>query len=213
MSQEFDPRVKQVLDGEAPARDLPPALRAEAEAALRTLAALDRREVSLSPGLNARVMAAVRRRAASPRHRAWRWFTAPSVPPWGLAAAAAAAAILAFVLFRPASVATPEVASLRETAAGPESVYVRFVLSAPHAQHVALAGTFNRWDPNATPLVRVGDEGTWTVTVPLTAGQHQYAFVVDGQRWMPDPAAPKVDDGFGRKNSVVSVSATQGRVL
>jgi AMP-activated protein kinase-like protein len=212
MSHEFDPRVKQVLDGEAPAHDLPPALRAEAEAALRALAALDRRDVSLSSALDTRVMAVVRRRAASPRHRAWRWFTAPSVPPWGLAAAAAAA-ILAFVLFRPASVATPEEASLRETAAGPESVYVRFVLSAPHAQHVALAGTFNRWDPNATPLVRVGEEGTWTVTVPLTAGQHQYAFVVDGQRWVPDPAAPKVDDGFGRKNSVVSVSATQGRVL
>ncbi len=212
MSQEFDPRVKRVLDREAPVHDLPPALRAEAEAAQRVLAALDRRQVSLSPHLDARVMAAVRRRAASPRHRAWRWFTAPSVPPWGLAAAAAAA-VLAFVLFRPASVGNPEEASLRETAAGPESVYVRFVLSAPHAQHVALAGTFNRWDPNATPLVRVGEEGTWTVTVALTAGQHQYAFVVDGQRWVPDPAAPKVDDGFGRKNSVVSVSATQGRVL
>jgi hypothetical protein len=212
MSQEFDPRVKRVLDGEAPVHDLPPALRAEAEAALRALAALDRRDVSLSPDLDARVMAAVRRRAASPRHRAWRWFTAPSVPPWGLAAAAAAA-ILAFVLFRPASVAIPEEASLRETAAGPESVYVRFVLSAPRAQQVSLAGTFNRWDPNATPLVRVDEEGTWTVTVPLSAGQHQYAFIVDGQRWVPDPAAPKVDDGFGRKNSVVSVSATQGRVL
>ncbi|HSD31043.1 MAG TPA: isoamylase early set domain-containing protein [Gemmatimonadales bacterium] len=212
MSQEFDPRVKQVLDGEAPVRDLPPALRAEAEAALRALAALDRRDVSLSPDLDARVMAAVRRRAASPSHRAWRWFTAPSVPPWGLAAAAAAA-ILAFVLFRPASVAIPEEASLRETAAGPESVYVRFVLSAPHAQRVALAGTFNRWDPSATPLVRVGEEGTWIATVRLAAGQHQYAFVVDGQSWVPDPAAPKVDDGFGRKNSVVSVSATQGRVL
>ena len=211
MSQEFDPRVKQVLDGEARARDLPPALRAEAEAALRALAALDRRDVFLSPELDARVMAAVRRRAASPRIRAWRWFTAPSVPPWGLAAAAAAA-ILAFVLFRPASVATPEEASLRETAAGPESVYVRFVLSAPHAQHVALAGTFNRWDPNATPLTR-GEGGTWIVTVPLTAGQHQYAFIVDGQSWVPDPAAPKVDDGFGRKNSVVSVTPTQGRVL
>jgi AMP-activated protein kinase-like protein len=212
MSQEFDPRVKRVLDGDAPAHDLPPALRAEAEAAQRVLAALDRREVSLSPHLDARVMAAVRRRAASPRHRAWRWFTAPSVPPWGLAAAAAAA-VLAVVLFRPASVVNPEEASLRETAAGPESVYVRFVLSAPHAQQVALAGTFNRWDPKLTPLTRVDEQGTWMVTVPLTAGQHQYAFVVDGQRWVPDPTAPKVDDGFGRKNSVVSVSATQGRVL
>jgi hypothetical protein len=36
---------------------------------------------------------------------------------------------------------------------------------------------------------------------------------VDGQRWVVDPAAPAVDDGFGRKNSVISVSAAQGRVL
>jgi hypothetical protein len=157
-------------------------------------------------------MAAVRRRAASPRLRAWRWLTAPSVPPWGLAAAAAAA-FLAFLLFRPASVVQSGGGLPLGGGVGPESVYVRFVLSAPNAQAVALAGTFNRWDPNATPLTRVGPEGTWTVTVPLTAGQHQYAFVVDGQRWVPDPAAPKVDDGFGRKNSVVSVSATQGRVL
>jgi hypothetical protein len=212
MNQEFDPQVRQVLDGERQMSDLPPALRAEAEAAQRMLAALDRREVSLSPSLDARVMAAVRRRVASPQHRAWRWFTAPSVPPWVLAAAAAVA-ILAFVLFRPASVGSPGAASPLATAVGPESVYVRFVLYAPHAQHVALAGTFNRWDPNTTPLTQVGAEGTWTVTIPLAAGQHQYAFVVDGRRWVPDPAAPKVDDGFGRKNSVVSVSASQGRVL
>ena len=211
MSQEFDPRVKQVLDGELPAGALPPELRAEAEAALRVLAALDRREVRLSPRIDARVMAAVRHRAASRRHRAWRWFTTPSVPPWGLAAAAAAA-ILAIVLFRPASERSTGVAS-PQAAAGPESVYVRFVLTAPGAQNVSIAGTFNRWDPNATRLVRVDTGGTWAVTVALAAGQYQYAFVVDGQRWVADPAAPAVDDGFGRKNSVVSVSPTQGRVL
>lgn len=212
MSQEFDPRVKQVLDGEASARDLPPALRAEAEAALRVLAALDRRPVTLSPRLDARVMAAVRQHAAAPRHRAWRWFTAPSVPPWALAAAAAAAFVAFYLLFRPAVVGSPGAASPLATPAGPESIYVKFVLTAPSAQRVALAGTFNSWDPNATPLTR-GEAGTWVVTIPLTAGQHQYAFIVDGQRWVPDPAAPKVDDGFGRKNSVVSVSATRGRVL
>jgi hypothetical protein len=184
--------------------DLPPSLRAEVEAA--------RRQVSLSPELEARVMAAVRRRAASPQHRAWRWLTAPSVPPWALLAAAAAA-LLAFVLLRPASVGSPGVASPLATAVGPESIYVRFILVAPNAREVALAGTFNGWDPSAAPLARADTEGTWTVTVALPVGQHQYAFVVDGRRWVPDPAAPAVDDGFGRKNSVVSVSAAQGRIL
>jgi hypothetical protein len=184
--------------------DLPSSLRAEVEAV--------RRQVSLSPELEARVMAAVRRRAASPRQRAWRWLTAPSLPPWALLAAAAAA-LLAFVLLRPASVGSPGVASPLAAAVGPESIYVRFILVAPNAREVALAGTFNGWDPSAAPLSRADAAGTWTVTVPLPIGQHQYAFIVDGRRWVPDPAAPAVDDGFGRKNSVVSVSAAQGRIL
>jgi hypothetical protein len=184
--------------------DLPPSLRASVEAA--------RRPVSLSRELDERVMAAVRHRAASRRHRVWHWLTAPSVPPWAFLAAAAAA-VLAIVLLRPTSVGSPGVASPLATAAGPESVYVRFILVAPNARQVALAGTFNRWDPASAPLVRAGSDGLWTVTVALPVGQHQYAFVVDGRRWVPDPAAPAVDDGFGRKNSVVSVSAAQGRVL
>ncbi len=203
MSQEFDPRERQTL-GEREASDLPPSLLAEVVAA--------RRPVSLSSQVEARVMAAVRRRAASPRYRAWHWFTAPSVPPWALLAAAAAV-VLALVLLRPASVGSSGAASPLAAAAGPESVYVRFILVAPNARQVALAGTFNSWDPAAAPLVRAGAEGTWTVTVALPVGQHQYSFIVDGRRWVPDPAAPAVDDGFGRRNSVVSVSAAQGRVL
>jgi 1,4-alpha-glucan branching enzyme len=82
---------------------------------------------------------------------------------------------------------------------------VRFVLFAPEAQQVALAGTFNQWDPAATPLVRTGASGIWAATLILPAGQHQYAFVVDGARWVADPSAPAVDDGFGRQNSVLAL--------
>jgi AMP-activated protein kinase-like protein len=203
MIQEFDPQGKP-RPGEREASDLPPSLLSEVVAA--------RRPVSFSSQLEVRVMAVVRRRAASRRHRAWQWLTAPSVPPWALLAAAAAL-IVAFVLLRPASVGSSGAASPLAAAAGPESVYVRFILVAPNARQVALAGTFNGWDPSAAPLVRAGAEGTWTVTVALPVGQHQYAFIVDGRRWVPDPAAPAVDDGFGRQNSVVSVSAAQGRVL
>jgi 1,4-alpha-glucan branching enzyme len=70
---------------------------------------------------------------------------------------------------------------------------------------VSVAGTFNQWDPRATPLVRAGANGMWTATLKLPAGQHQYAFVVDGVRWVPDPAAPAVDDGYGRRNSVLTL--------
>jgi hypothetical protein len=53
--------------------------------------------------------------------------------------------------------------------------------------------------------VRTGASGIWAATLILPAGQHQYAFVVDGARWVADPSAPAVDDGFGRQNSVLAL--------
>lgn len=209
MNREFDPLVRQVLDGERAPGELPPSLRAEGEAAWRLLATVDRSDVALSPQLETRVMAVVRRHAASPRYRAWRWLTAPSAPRWVVGALAAASIALVLIRFVPDR--APVVGSAAPAA--PESVYVKFVLFAADARRVALAGTFNRWDPATTPLSRAGAPGVWTVTVALPAGQHQYAFVVDSQHWIPDPAAPSIDDGFGRKNSVVSVSPVQGRIL
>src|SRR2546430_4902462 len=84
---------------------------------------------------------------------------------------------------------------------------------APTAKQVAVAGTFNQWDRNASPLVRVGGGGVWAITLALPQGHHQYAFVVDGEQWVADPAAPGVDDGFGRRNSMVAVTARGARIL
>jgi 1,4-alpha-glucan branching enzyme len=92
-------------------------------------------------------------------------------------------------------------------------VFVRFVLYAPGARHVAVAGTFNQWDLNAAPLARAGSSGVWTTTLALPVGQHQYAFVVDGERWIADPAAPAIDDGFGRRNSMVAVTSRGAHTL
>jgi 1,4-alpha-glucan branching enzyme len=78
---------------------------------------------------------------------------------------------------------------------------VRFVYLAPQADKVFLVGDFNGWDTTKTPLARSGD-GSWTVTIPLSAGRHLYGFVVDGS-WAADPHAPLApDDGFGHANSV-----------
>ncbi len=42
--------------------------------------------------------------------------------------------------------------------------------------------------------------------MPLAPGRYQYAFVVDGRRFVADPAAPRaVDDDFGQPSSVVTV--------
>jgi len=83
---------------------------------------------------------------------------------------------------------------------------VRFQLSAPNASHVALVGSFNEWNPVATPLTRDPATGTWVVSLRLPPGRHVYAFVVDGDV-TADPAAPRAaDNDFGSANSVVLVS-------
>jgi 1,4-alpha-glucan branching enzyme len=83
---------------------------------------------------------------------------------------------------------------------------VEFVLVAPGASSVAVVGDFNDWDAGASPMRRAADGETWSATVPLTAGHHTYAFVVDGTRWLADPVAPLASgDGFGTPSSVILV--------
>ena len=70
-----------------------------------------------------------------------------------------------------------------------------------------LVGSFNEWNPTATPLERDPTTGKWTVSVRLPPGRHVYAFVVDGDV-TADPAAPRAaDDDYGSTNSVVLVSS------
>lgn len=84
---------------------------------------------------------------------------------------------------------------------------IRFALVARGAASVSLVGDFNSWDPRATPLKVSADGGTWTIDMPLTAGRHVYAFMVDGDI-IPDPSAPRVADrDFGVQNSVILVGS------
>jgi 1,4-alpha-glucan branching enzyme len=82
-------------------------------------------------------------------------------------------------------------------------VYVQFRLEAAGAHEVALAGTFTGWRPEVR--LRQTAPGTWSAVVPLRPGVHDYAFVVDGRRWVADPHAPQVDDSFGGVNSRISL--------
>ena len=218
MTEAYHLLVKRLLDGELALSDLPLELRGEGAEALRLLGAVDRAPVALSAEFETRVMAEVRRRARSPIRRIWHGLVEPRdielrlrVRPWVVwGAALATAAAVAVLLTRPPQAS--EGARPVRVAAG-DSVYVRFVLYAPTARQVAVAGTFNQWDQNASPLARVGAGGVWAITLSLPQGHHQYAFVVDGAEWVPDPAAPGVDDGFGRRNSMVAVTARGARIL
>ncbi|OHE75272.1 MAG: hypothetical protein A2107_06320 [Verrucomicrobia bacterium GWF2_62_7] len=81
---------------------------------------------------------------------------------------------------------------------------IEFALWAPAAQSVALAGSFNDWDPKRTPMKDAGN-GLWKIEVPLPPGQHEYRFVVDGQ-WISDPIAKESEPNpHGGDNSVITV--------
>ncbi|HWN93960.1 MAG TPA: glycogen-binding domain-containing protein [Methylomirabilota bacterium] len=93
--------------------------------------------------------------------------------------------------------------STEKTATPPNGFALRLV--APAAQAVSVAGTFNNWQPNATPL-KPASGGAWIGELKLAPGRYEYLFVVDG-KWLPDPAAREcAPNPFGGLNSVVSVN-------
>lgn len=93
------------------------------------------------------------------------------------------------------------------------NVLVRFAVSAPGAQSVALAGDFNGWETEDIRLADPEGDGVWQAVVPLTPGVYQYMFVLDGETWISDPlAGDKIDDGFGQQNSLVRIATSQRRI-
>jgi hypothetical protein len=183
--------------------------------AIRRVVAFARAPVPVSADLDDRIMAGVH--AAGPRRGTPVLEFPPVRPAAGPALRpsrrrlALAAAIGALMLGSAwvGRMTAPDRAAVAAAAA--ESVTdesaVRFVIRAPGAATVALVGDFNAWRVGATPLTATEEEGIWTVTVPLAAGRHEYAFVVDGVRWLPDPNAPRAASAdFGTPNSVVTVT-------
>jgi len=173
-------------------------------------AAIDREDIRFAETLGPS------RRAESNSHRR----TIVLSPLAGLAAAVAFLALgagLAYTLLVPRTTGVVPAGVARTRASTPtrlatdglpgEREVVRFELAAPRASRVMLVGSFNEWNPAATPLVRDASTGKWTVSVHLPPGRHVYAFVVDGDV-SADPGAPRAaDDDFGSTNSVVFVSA------
>lgn len=88
---------------------------------------------------------------------------------------------------------------------GDTVVLARFAFSDPEARSVALIGDFNHWDPSVTPLSR-GANGSWARTLRLPAGRYEYAFLVDGKRWITDRFAPSSHDAFDVQSSVFTAN-------
>jgi 1,4-alpha-glucan branching enzyme len=105
---------------------------------------------------------------------------------------------------QPAVRAAAQPAPVKSRSFPAESVSLELV--EPAARQVYVAGSFNGWKPETTPLVALGN-GRWKGDLKLGPGRYEYLFVVDGQ-WRPDPNAREtVQNPFGGRNSVVMVSA------
>jgi len=82
---------------------------------------------------------------------------------------------------------------------------VLFIANAPGADNVHLAGDFNNWSANATPMVPSENGEAFRALLPLAPGRYRYRYVVDGQ-WLADPHNEHAESNpFGELNSVVEV--------
>lgn len=80
-----------------------------------------------------------------------------------------------------------------------------FVTLYPRANIVQIAGDFNNWQPEKTPMERVGNSGIWQAKIKLPQGKYCYRLVVDGQ-WQQDPYNGLTElNPFGEFNSVLEV--------
>jgi hypothetical protein len=197
--------------------DLPRDAASEAEGIAPYLMRPLRAPEQLDATFSARVMSAVhadaraRARASSPgvaSSRGW-WRRQRTVHVSPLAGLAMAAGIAGLAVLSARGLRGPAVPPMMTTAAAPETVHVvRFVLVDRGATAVSLVGDFNEWTKGSTTLVESGRDGTWTVSVELPRGRHEYAFVVhrpNGEQWVADPFASHVRDDFGTESSVVTV--------
>jgi hypothetical protein len=87
------------------------------------------------------------------------------------------------------------------TAKAPDGI--EFSYTDPAASTLSVAGSFNNWDSNASPMTK-GDDGVWTVVIPLAPDTYEYKFVVNSSDWVADPDNPKLVGDYG--NSEITIN-------
>jgi 1,4-alpha-glucan branching enzyme len=82
---------------------------------------------------------------------------------------------------------------------------VLFAAHFENARSVLLAGDFNNWAPQSTPMTLGERPGIFRKTLPLAPGRYKYRLVVDG-KWVTDPNNTYVEvNQFGELDNVVEV--------
>ncbi|MFO7915691.1 MAG: isoamylase early set domain-containing protein [Candidatus Krumholzibacteriales bacterium] len=108
------------------------------------------------------------------------------------------------IIYRYAAIRSPE-APEEFTAGDNEPKEVTLVLNREECSEVSVIGSFNNWDPEATPMKRNGS-GIWEATVILEPGKYSYKFLIDNRLKITDPLSEQQEnDGFGGTNSVIIV--------
>ncbi|HWH52860.1 MAG TPA: glycogen-binding domain-containing protein [Gemmatimonadaceae bacterium] len=140
------------------------------------------------------------------RQRWSRWWSSRTISISPLTALAAAAGIAVAAAFGARPIAEhvmPGTPAAIASARRDTVTLVRFVFVGK-ATSVALVGDFNAWGGEPTALDQT-TAGAWSALVPLSNGRHEYAFIVDGKRWTPDPLAPLSSDDFDTQSSIITV--------
>lgn len=187
--------------------------KSDSERVAERIAAPLREGERLSAGFEGRVLSRVRaeqievarRKTTHPRT----WWTTPRVatrtPLMSMALAAGFAAIVALATL---NFMKPEDSRMALAQATDTVHVVRFVYVDSSASRVAVVGAFNGWGDSETPLAVSESNGVWTASVVLPAGGHEYAFVIDGKRWVADPYALSSRDEFGTPTSMVNLTSS-----
>ena len=78
------------------------------------------------------------------------------------------------------------------------------------ATHAVVAGEFNDWSHEATPMARA--ENGFEVTVGLRPGAvYRFRYLLDGARWENGWQADRyVDNDFGGHDSVIDLTTASG---
>jgi 1,4-alpha-glucan branching enzyme len=100
--------------------------------------------------------------------------------------------------------AKPAAKPAAKSAVKSDIVKVTFKLFAPHADKVALVGSFNGWDAKKSPMKKDA-KGTWSKSLELAPGSYEYKFLVDHE-WWSDPACDHfIHNEFGTHNSLIHI--------
>ena len=87
-----------------------------------------------------------------------------------------------------------------------DAIPFTFMIEAPAAVRVQLAGEFNGWTPEGSEMEAVGS--LWKKTLKLQPGRYRYRYVIDGE-WQKDPQNAVVEsNSYGGQDSVLVLNGS-----